>query len=259
MEPRQILENVLCAAGYILLVGGYHLWLTYVVKRYPSKTVFGITNEARKIWVYAIMKKKQDILAVQSLRNFIMASSLLATSSIFIIFGFVAFFGTIGSRRDTTNPENPLSSNFSFVEDQLFGIKVVLIICIYFFAFFCFAQAIRFYNHVGLVINTSMRDELISECDSEHKKKAYKLMNPATVADLLNRGSRFQTIGLRACFASFPLIIYIWGPYFLLGGALILVFLLRALDLNVTSLEGEEGDSGSDATISSGETHLRSA
>ncbi|KAJ3093529.1 hypothetical protein HDU96_002191 [Phlyctochytrium bullatum] len=235
MDSTEIIKNVLCGAGAIALIAGYHSWLAYVVSRYPAKTVFGITNEARRVWVHTIMKKKQDILAVQSLRNFIMASSLLATSSVFIIFGFVAFVGTIGSRRDTTNPENPLSSNFNFVESPLFGLKMVLVISIYFFAFFCFTQAIRFYNHVGLVINTSLKDDLLADADDK-KKLAYQLMTPSLVADLLNRGSRFQTIGLRACFVSFPLIIYLWGPYFLLGGAVVLVIMLRHLDLNVTDL-----------------------
>ncbi|KAJ3210872.1 hypothetical protein HDU67_004942 [Dinochytrium kinnereticum] len=240
MDSPEIIKNSLCAVASILLIGGYHTWLAYVVKRYPSKTVFGITNEARRVWVYTIMKKKQDILAVQSLRNFIMASSLLATSCVFIIFGFVAFFGTIGSRRDTTNPDNPLSTNFSFVEDPLFGLKMVLVISIYFLAFFCFAQAIRFYNHVGLVINTSLKDELIPEAD-ERQKITYQMMCPSLVADLLNRGSRFQTIGLRAVFCSFPLIVYLWGPYFLIASSVAVVILLRVLDMNVSDFVPPSG------------------
>ncbi|KAJ3210874.1 hypothetical protein HDU67_004944 [Dinochytrium kinnereticum] len=154
------------------------------------------------------MQKKQDILAVQSLRNWIMASSFLATSAVFTIFGFLAFFGNVGSRSDTTSPTNPLAGLFFFVEDPVFGVKL-------------------------LTSSAQIAVEQLETLD-ERTQATYKSITPKSVARMLDRASMFQTIGLRMYYASFMAIAYIWGPYFLLGITIILLLMLRSLDLNVS-------------------------
>ncbi|KAI8852316.1 hypothetical protein BC829DRAFT_430678 [Chytridium lagenaria] len=162
------------------------------------------------------MAKKQDLLAVQSLRNWIMGPRSWQRS-----------------RPDTLSKDNPLSGFFTFVQDDLFGVKIFIIMAIYFFAFFCFTQSIRFYNHVGLVINTQLTIDHLESLDVR-TQKAYRSITPKSVARMLERGSKHHTIGLRAYYASFMAIAWIWGPYFLLAMTIILVTMLRTLDMNVS-------------------------
>ncbi|KAJ3198768.1 hypothetical protein HDU82_001039 [Entophlyctis luteolus] len=107
---------------------------------------------------------------VQSLRNLIMVSSILGSSCVAIIFGFIAFMGTIVSHGDTLDSNgNPLVSQFGFTLDRLFGTKVMMLLIIYCITFFFFAQSMRFYNHVGLVINiNTSAEELEDYLEKDH-------------------------------------------------------------------------------------------
>ncbi|KAJ3080385.1 hypothetical protein HDU99_008527 [Rhizoclosmatium hyalinum] len=157
--------NVALAAISVVLVVVYHVWLVSVVRSAPHKTVYGVNGLSRKAWVATIMRgKNKDILAVQSLRNLIMASSILGSTCVVIIFGFIAFLATVVSHPETTDSKgNPLGSQFGFVLDDLFGPKVMTLLVVFCVAFFCFAQSMRFYNHVGLVINIQMSAEELEE------------------------------------------------------------------------------------------------
>ncbi|KAJ1564250.1 hypothetical protein HK405_015404 [Cladochytrium tenue] len=136
------------------LVFGYHAWFALRVAANPAATVYGLNANARRAWVASVMLKKQDILAVQSLRNWVMAASALASVAIAIVFGFVAFVANVATHAETTAEDNPLHSDFGFILDDLFIYKVLVILSVNFAAFFCFLNAIRFYNHVALVINS---------------------------------------------------------------------------------------------------------
>ena len=50
-------------------------------------TSIGLTKRLRRKWVQAVMEGKQDVLAVQTLRNWVMASSFLASAAILIGLG----------------------------------------------------------------------------------------------------------------------------------------------------------------------------
>ncbi|KAJ3242102.1 hypothetical protein HDU81_007856 [Chytriomyces hyalinus] len=154
--------SVFC--GCALLVLSYHLWLASVVRRHPEKTVYGVNSLGRRAWVAAMIRGKKDILAVQSLRNLIMVSSILASTCVVIILGIIAFLATVISRPEAVDrSKNPLGGEFGFFLDQLFGAKIMGLLVVFCAAFFCFAQSMRFYNHVGMVININETAEEIEE------------------------------------------------------------------------------------------------
>ncbi|KAJ3198664.1 hypothetical protein HDU82_001147 [Entophlyctis luteolus] len=78
--------------------------------------------------------------------------------------------GTIVTHGDTLDSNgNPLGSQFGFTLDRLFGTKVMILLIIYCITFFCFAQSMRFYNHVGLVININTpAEELEDYIEKDH-------------------------------------------------------------------------------------------
>ncbi|KAJ3089063.1 hypothetical protein HDU96_003909 [Phlyctochytrium bullatum] len=235
-----ILTNSLSVFISLLLFFGYHLYLIRHIRRAPHKTVFGLTSQARRAWVEAVMHKRQDILAVQSLRNWIMSSSLMATSAVFTVFGFLAFLGNVGSRADTTSEENRLAGLLKFVTDELFGIKIFVILSVSYppppkastlanASFFFLAPPFIQPRLLAVTAQISL-DHL--ELLDRKTQAAYRSITPTSVFKMLDRASRFHTMGLRTYYLSFLAIAYIWGPYFLFVVAVAMVVLLRMLDFN---------------------------
>jgi len=68
----------------------YHVHLYVKVHRAPLTTAIGVTNHARQMWVEGIIRDKRDILAVQTLRNQVMAATFLASTAILISLGSVS-------------------------------------------------------------------------------------------------------------------------------------------------------------------------
>ncbi|XP_062030358.1 uncharacterized protein LOC133746201 isoform X2 [Rosa rugosa] len=77
------LDSVLVAAGLFVL-GIYHVWLFITVLHNPIRTVIGLNAYTRQQWVFSMMTDplKNGVLIVQTLRNNIMASTLLSTAAI---------------------------------------------------------------------------------------------------------------------------------------------------------------------------------
>ncbi|CAN4115457.1 unnamed protein product [Withania somnifera] len=77
------LDYALVPLGVAIFVS-YHAWLLFTIVRNPRRTVIGINSESRRHWVLSIMADpiKNGVLAVQTIRNNIMASTLLATTAI---------------------------------------------------------------------------------------------------------------------------------------------------------------------------------
>ena len=82
-------EFYLTAASFLIL-GIYHILWIYRIYRRPMTTAVGITNHLRGHWVESIMEERRDILAVQTLRNWTMAASFLASTGILICLGLLS-------------------------------------------------------------------------------------------------------------------------------------------------------------------------
>ncbi|KAL6011541.1 hypothetical protein ACLOJK_001989 [Asimina triloba] len=193
MEERQ-LDLVLVPMG-LLVMGIYHGWLLFTILRYPKCTVIGLNAMARQRWVKSIMADplKNGILAVQTLRNNIMASTLLASTAITLssLIGVVVS----GTSLATKSPSNIVYGNKS---QLLFSIKYFTILICFLLAFLFNVQCIRYYAHVSFLLSVSPpRDAGLSI---------------TYVGRCLNRGSVFWSLGLRAFYVSFPLFLWIFGP-----------------------------------------------
>lgn len=71
------------SCGFVAL---YYLWLHIKVKANPTYTIHGVNQLARTLWVANVMSNaSKDIMAVQTLRNFIMGASLMASTATLLI------------------------------------------------------------------------------------------------------------------------------------------------------------------------------
>ena len=210
---RNDLIAVLLVAALLI---GYQVYLRTLSRRDSLAVLSNAAILARKAWVETVMENHADaILAIQTLRNSTMAASFLASTAVLLMVGALTLTGQAKSLQATWHSLNI----FGTLAPELWLVKLLAILLLLFYAFFSFTNSIRINNHVGYMV--SMRQ------DSEQK-----LFSPLMVASQLNLGSDYFRAGMRAYYYVVPLVFWLFGPVYMVGSTLILVFvLLPKIDL----------------------------
>jgi hypothetical protein len=138
----------------ILLLVSYHVYLFCRTRRDPLSTSLGVARRTRALWVRSIMKNNKDILAVQNLRNWTMASTFLASTA--IIIGLAIF--NLALTADKQGELSLLIGPLSIDHPALWTAKLVLLGIDFLIAFFNFTLAVRYYNHTGFMIDLPTED-----------------------------------------------------------------------------------------------------
>ncbi len=211
LEQVPYLELYLTCASFLLLIG-YHAYLIHRVRHRPLTTSIGITNHLRSHWVESIMKDGRDILAVQTLRNWVMASSFLASTAILICLGLISLATSPEKMAEITPSLNALVREHRV----LWLFKLMMIIVDFFVTFFNFTLAIRYFNHVNFMINVP-------------SSLAHKI-TPDYVAGILNHATFHYTAGMRGYYIGVLLVLWLFGPIWMLLGTIILLWALCHLD-----------------------------
>ncbi|XP_073148384.1 uncharacterized protein [Henckelia pumila] len=221
MEEK-VLDYVLVPLGLIVMVA-YHIWLLREIINRPTATVIGANVIYRRLWVRAMMEEpsKNGILAVQTLRNNIMASTLLASTAI-MLSSLIAVLMT-GSGGCNVPVATPVVHRDQRGEPE-FPIKFSSILVCFLVAFLLNVQSIRYYSHASILINVPVSRNLDNNDYRNCATTEY-------VGCMVNRGSYFWSLGLRAFYFSFPLFLWILGSIPMFLCCLVLVFLLYFLDV----------------------------
>ncbi|XP_062030359.1 uncharacterized protein LOC133746202 [Rosa rugosa] len=205
------LDYVLVPLGLCVL-GTYHVWLLITVLRHPIRTVIGLNAQSRHQWVLSMMSDplKNGVLAVQTIRNNIMASTLLATTAITLSSLISVFVSS------TSNSGNTSKLIYGNKTATLSSIKYFSILLCFLVAFLCNVQSIRYYAHVSFLATVPTW---------QGRKDCIEY-----VARNLNRGSYFWSLGLRAFYFSFPLFLWIFGPIPMFACSCVISCVLYFLD-----------------------------
>lgn len=196
------------------MVGAYYLFLLAQVRRDATYTIHGVNEIARTRWVQAVMAdSRKDVMAVQTLRNFVMGASLMASSAALLILGTLTLSGQAENIQRSWHVFNSMGSSAA----EIWIVKVLCLLVDFIIAFFAFAMAVRLANHVVFMINVPQQE-------------AHQGFTPAAVARRLNRAGAHFAIGMRAFFFAVPLVFWLFGPAFLLVATLGLVLALYRLD-----------------------------
>ncbi len=206
-----LLESLFAAATFMLLIV-YHWILIRRVRRRPLSTAVGITNHVRVQWVRSVMDSKCELLAVQTLRNGLMAANFLASTAILISLGLLSVAFKPGLFQEISHALNLAGAR----SEILWMFKLMLLVVLFFFAFFNFTLTIRYYNHAGFMIN------ILEAHDPT--------VTPEGVAEVLNQGALHYTLGMRGFYLAVPVGLWLFGPVWMLAGAIVLVWVLNKLD-----------------------------
>ncbi len=166
-------------------------------------------ESVRARWVASVVEGQRDILAVQTLRNMLMAASFFASTAFFAAVGLLSF----GMNVSDVPPVFERVNFFGSTDQTLFTTKLLLIALVLFGTFFNFALTLRYYNHLGLVLNVppDTEDDLAARAGA-----------------LLQRGGLHYSWGMRGYYAVIPMALWLFGPLWMaLGTALVLPLLHR--------------------------------
>jgi uncharacterized membrane protein len=206
------LQEIMLVLLAAIVTLAYHLHLYTKVRREPLETAIGITNHARQIWVKGVIRDKRDIMAVQTLRNQVMAATFLASTAILISLGSFSAAFRPGVFREISHALNLLGTK----SETLWMLKLMLLGILFFVSFFNFTLAIRYYNHAGFMINTFEENDATVSGES--------------VTKVVNHAALHYTIGMRGFYLSVPLALWLFGPIWMLTGTLVLIGVLYRLD-----------------------------
>ena len=211
---REFGADALAFAVSTVLVAIYYAVLLRRTRRDPTSSIHGVNELARSLGVKNVMANPgKDVMAVQTLRNFIMGATLMATTAAFLILGTL----TLTGQAESISRSWHVSSGFGSSSAELWIFKVLCLLAVFITAFFAFAMAIRLANHVVFMVNVP-------------GPWGHPALSPESVADRLNGAGRNFATGMRAFFFAVPLVFWLFGPLFLVGATVGLVFALHRID-----------------------------
>ncbi len=207
-----MLPEVLIVGAAVVLLCGYHAWFLLEIRHRPQRTVVGFARAQRAAWVDRIMSRGDGILAVQTLRNWVMATSFLASTAILIAVGLLGFLVSVDKVSALLHEINL----FGDQSDSLVTVKLALLIVNFLLAFFNFTLSLRFYNYVALSMNavdpaggSAARDSAIR---------------------FLEAGASHYTLGMRSYYLAIALVGWLFGPVWLLVAVIVTLFALYRHD-----------------------------
>ena len=204
MDKTTIATELLGASASVALLAAYQLWLRARVRLDPSRSVHSLNRLARAAWVEAMMGNPANgVLAIQTLRNSVMASTLMASTSVLLI---------IGALSASADP-----AKFSALWPHAALVKILALLVALFLSFFFFAMAVRSFNHVGYMITVP-------------PERSLPELSPPQVIAHLERAGFYHFLGLRTFLFCIPLVFWLFGPHLMVAASIGLVFALYRLD-----------------------------
>jgi uncharacterized membrane protein len=203
------MEAVIVATS-VAILGFYHLGLARRLRTQPETTTMGRHRLARSAWVRLRKGADRELVIVQAMRNLIMSATFLASTAVLLAAGFLGAVSTTDKLSTFAH-----SLNFVGVESlSLWLFKALLLAVNFFVVFFNFSLAIRSFNHIWVM----------APCEQDGKA------GEEEVADEMERGALHYALGMRGFYISIPLILWLFGPIWLLTGTVLLVMVLRRID-----------------------------
>lgn len=203
------ISDLIAVVLSVSIVGGYHAWLRNRVRTNPAYTIQAVLKQGRYAWVERVIREKEGILAVQTLRNAIMGATFFASTAVLLLVGTLTLTGQADKLSQSWHALNP----FVAIDERMWLIKLLLLLLDLLCAFIFFSQAIRLMSHVGMMLAVPSAS-----------------VAPSFVAALLIQAGRYHTKGMRCYYFAAPLLFWLFGPILFVVASCGLVVALYYLD-----------------------------
>ncbi|MBK1695461.1 hypothetical protein CKO09_12035 [Chromatium weissei] len=204
---------IIDAIGLLLLIS-YHHYLSWILRYTPHQTHRGRSNYLRHAWVKTLRANEKDILAIQTMRNWIMSATLFASTSMVIGLGVMQV--TFSSEKIYALSQ--ALSLFPPASDLLIKMKLLALSSVFFNAFLHFSLALRYYNQSGFLINLPAN---YFQGDAD-----------LAISNVLNLAGNQYHNGTRIFLIATPFTLWIIGPDWFLAGVFIVLWLLYRFDFS---------------------------
>ena len=196
--------ELLAAAGCGAVVAAYLLHLVFG----PGSAAHRHHRHTRLLWVRGVMaERSQAVMAVQSLRNYVMAASFKASSALLLAIGTVTLSAQAEGLARAWRPAGGVD----------WVAKVLVLLAALAIAFVAFALTVRHLNHVLFLVGLNAAD-------------ATGPRTPENVSAQLNRAGICYTLGMRALLLAVPVAAWLAGPVPLVVATALAVGLCISLD-----------------------------
>jgi uncharacterized membrane protein len=207
-----VISIVIC----LLLIGSYYRFLHIRIRRDPTYSIHAVNALARSLWVRNVMTNPgYEVMAVQSLRNFIMVGIMMASTASLLIMGTLTLSGQAENITHSWHAINFIGSHLK----ELWIVKVMCLLLDFVIAFYAYAMSIRLANQVLFMINVPRADQ-----------ESNPVLSHENVANRMNQAGYMVAVGMRAYFYAIPLVFWLFGPLFLIMATMGLVITLYRLD-----------------------------
>lgn len=166
----------------------------------------------RKAWVEMVQSGQHDVLAIQTLRNWIVSATFLASTSIIFALGLLGATFTTDTLSQFAHQLNFLGSR----DAQLLLFKALALFVNFMAAFFNFSFAVRAFIHAGFALNLSKEQEA--------------RIAPGLAGAELETGALHFHLGMRGYYLAIPMTLWLFGPIWMLAGAVLMIAILRRID-----------------------------
>ncbi|CDP06386.1 unnamed protein product [Coffea canephora] len=227
-----LLLDVILVPTSLFITIGYHAYLWHRLRRKPCLATIGLNSIKRRSWLQHLNQASKTylkgMLAVQSLRNTLMATILTAIVTITISLCLAAL------ANNSFDGANHLLPSPSILLGGLQSGKIVALKCgsasiLLLASFLCSAMGLGCLIDANFLVNAlGMDRELSSSPDPQYTRS------------IMERGFRLAVVGNRVLCITFPLLLWVmFGPIPLALSSLALVGALYEHDFPATSLSSK--------------------
>ncbi|XP_027357313.1 uncharacterized protein LOC113866703 [Abrus precatorius] len=213
MVWRALYLDVMLIPLGLLINFGYHLWLWHKVRTQAFLTIFGIDIDGRCLWVPTIIKDidKKNIVAVQSVRNMMMGSIFMASTSIVLCCGLGAVISS------TYSVKKPLIDSVYGAQGEFaVALKYATLFVVFIFSFLFHSLSVCFLCQLSILICTP--------------QDVMSLVTQEYLIEILRKATILSIVGNRVLHTGLPLLLWIFGPVMAFSCEVAMVLVLHKLD-----------------------------
>lgn len=179
---------------------GYAQFATHRSK--VEHTLLASTNHFRMLWMRQVTYRDQRIVDAAVTQNLAASPSFWASTTILVLGGLLAVLGTSEKATELVQ-DLPFAARTTML---VFDIKIVVMLCVFVYAFFRFTWSMRVYSFGAILVGAAPNVEVFDSGEADRDafvERAAKLMGMAaeSFAD-----------GLRAYYMSFAVIGWFISP-----------------------------------------------
>ncbi|KAL2250307.1 uncharacterized protein LOC105174672 [Sesamum indicum] len=212
------LDSILVPLSLFFTIG-YHAYLWHNFRHKPFLTSLGINTFKRRTWLRQLIHHaaddKKGMLAVQSLRNTLMYTILIASITVLITLALAALTNNAFNANHLLTTTGLFGSQSPRIMVLKYGSASIFLVT----SFFCSSMAVGYLVDANFLINA------IGE------------FSPAAgvyTEAVVERGFTLAVVGNRVLCVAFPLMLWMFGPMAVALSSMALVFGLYQLDFVAT-------------------------